>query len=76
MTEAQTIEAIFEDGVFRPLETPVGLPEHMRVKITIEPQMTEDRPFLQFVGILSDEEAVELERVIAEEFSKVDVDAW
>lgn len=29
-----TIDAIFEDGVFRPV-TPISLPEHQRVRITL-----------------------------------------
>lgn len=34
MSEQQTIEAIFEDGVFKPL-VEVKLPEHQRVSIAV-----------------------------------------
>ena len=36
MGRAKTIDAIFEDGVFRPLEA-VRLPEHQRVALLITP---------------------------------------
>lgn len=34
MAEARTIEAVFEDGVFRPLSA-VRLPEHQRVSLVV-----------------------------------------
>jgi predicted DNA-binding antitoxin AbrB/MazE fold protein len=37
------IEAVYEDGVFKPVE-PVDLPEHSRVKV--EPETTGDDPSL------------------------------
>ncbi len=32
---SRTIEAIYEDGVLKPLE-PLGLPEHARTRVTVE----------------------------------------
>ncbi len=32
---SRTIEAIYEDGVLKPLE-PLGLPEHARTRVTLE----------------------------------------
>ncbi|MBD6617170.1 DUF104 domain-containing protein [Komarekiella sp. 'clone 1'] len=57
MPESQTIEAIYEDRVLRPLQTLTGVAEHSKVKITIEYQETLTHPLLQFAGIISDEEA-------------------
>lgn len=37
MAEDKTIEAIYEDGVFKPLKPLKGLAEHERVRLTIEP---------------------------------------
>lgn len=34
--EPKTVEAIYENGVLRPLQTLEGLPEHSNVKIEIE----------------------------------------
>ncbi|MCC5666919.1 antitoxin family protein [Nostoc sp. CHAB 5784] len=68
MPESQTIEAIYEDGVFRPLQTLTGVAEHSKVKIIIEYQETLTHPLLQFAGIISDEEAAQLQAVIHQEF--------
>ncbi len=32
---SRTVEAIYEDGVLKPLE-PLGLPEHARTRVTVE----------------------------------------
>jgi len=74
MTESQTLEAIYENGILRPLKMLTGLPEHTKVKIIVEYEVV--NPLLQFAGILSDEEAEAIQAVIAEEFGKVDLDEW
>ncbi len=70
------IEAIYENGILRPLQPLLGVTEHSKVKITIEAKEAEPHPLLQFAGILSDEEAAELQHMIEEEFEKVDPHAW
>ena len=65
MTKMQTIEAIYEDGVLRPLETLTNLPERCRVKLMIELEPELPHRLRQFAGILSDEEAAELQQTIA-----------
>lgn len=37
MAISKTIEAIYEDGIFKPLKPVQGLSEHERVRLTIEP---------------------------------------
>ena len=76
MPETQTIEAIYEDGVLRPLQTLTGIAEHSKVKIIIEYQQTPPHPLLQFAGILSDEEAAQLQSVIDQEFEQIDSNGW
>lgn len=76
MADSQTIEAVYENGVLRPLQTLVGLMEHSKVKITIEYEEVSTHPLLQFAGILRDEEAAELQSVIAQEFEQIDPNAW
>ena len=71
-----TIDAIYENGVLRPLEPLQGLSEHNKVRITIESEKTKVHPLLQFAGILSNEEAAALQAIIEEEFEKVDPNAW
>jgi predicted DNA-binding antitoxin AbrB/MazE fold protein len=76
MARKQTVEAIYEGGVLRPLETLANLPEHCQVKLTIEFEPKLPYRLMQFAGILSDEEAAELQQTIAEEFEKIDPHAW
>ncbi len=76
MAELQTIEAVYENGVFRPLQTVTGLVEHSKVKLAIESEAQSIHPLAKFAGILSNEEAAEIQAVLAEEFSKVDTNGW
>jgi len=76
MQARQTVEAIYEDGVLRPLEVLEGVPEHSKVKIAIGCDKTPPHPLLQFAGILSDEEAAQLRQSIQETFGKVDPHGW
>jgi predicted DNA-binding antitoxin AbrB/MazE fold protein len=76
MAQTQTIEAIYENGVLRPLQALPGLPENSKVKITIECEQATQHPLLEFAGILSDEEAADLQRTIADEFEKIDPNGW
>ena len=72
----QIIEAIYENGVLRPLKPLKGFPEHSKLKITIEAEDIEPHPLLQFAGILSNEEAAELTRLIETEFEEIDPNGW
>ena len=76
MPQPQTVEAIYENGVLRPLKALEGLAEHSKVKITIEGEETSPHPLLRFAGILSDKEAAELRHVIENEFEGIDPNAW
>ncbi len=64
---SQHIEAIYEDGVLKPLQ-PLQLPEHQRVKVTIDemPESPEDalKAWQRVYEGLSDEEIAELEAII------------
>lgn len=76
MLQSQTVEAIYENGVLRPLQALEGLVEPCKVKITIERGEAAPHPFLRFAGILSDDEAAELRRIIEAEFERIDPNAW
>jgi predicted DNA-binding antitoxin AbrB/MazE fold protein len=46
----QSVEAIYENGVFRPLE-PVNLPEHQRVQVTVaDEDEWLDRDYIQWAA--------------------------
>jgi len=60
-------EAIYEDGVLKPLE-PIKLSEHQRVTITIQPLLIEDpdqelESWHQVYAGLSDQEVSEIESI-------------
>jgi len=72
----RTIEAIYEQGVLRPLEPLEGLEEHCRVKVTVEVTEPAPHPLAECIGILPDEDAEEMQRIIGDEFEKVDLRDW
>ena len=76
MTESQTIEAVYENGIFRPVHPVAGLVEHSKVTLAIEHEAQAVHPLAKFAGILSDEEAEEVQTILAEEFGKVDASGW
>jgi predicted DNA-binding antitoxin AbrB/MazE fold protein len=71
----RTVEAVYENGVLRPLEPLEDLKEHERVRITIE---TDEggHPLADCIGILPDEDAEEMRQIIEQEFEKVDLSEW
>lgn len=71
----QTLDAIYERGVLRPLGSIDWLKENSVVQITIR---HEDRagPLAACIGILPDEDARELRQIIADEFERIDPDEW
>ena len=76
MPHVQTVEAIYENGVLRPLKALEGFAEPCKVKITIQCEETTPHSLLRFAGILSDAEAAELRRLIEDEFERIDLNAW
>ena len=71
----KTIDAIYENGILRPLKPLDWLPEHRRVKVTVTTN-EKPHPLDHVIGSLSDEDARELEQIIEEEFEKVDPNDW
>ena len=65
-----TIPAIYEDGVFRPLE-PVDIPMGTRASvILVAPDA--DKSWMQLCGTLSDDEAKDMLAAIEEAFEQVE----
>jgi predicted DNA-binding antitoxin AbrB/MazE fold protein len=71
----RTIEAIFENGVFRPIEPLVGVNEHEKVMVTFTAPETA-RPLMGWKGGLSNDDALTMQQVIAEEFERLNPDEW
>lgn len=70
-----TIEAIFANGVLRPLAPVDFLDENRRVTLTVAVPEGK-RPLSGWVGGLSDADAKEMLRVINAEFEQVNPDDW
>ena len=72
----KTIHAIYEHGVLRPLKPIEGLTENTEVEVTVSVKKETAHPLLKFAGILSEEEANKMLKIIEEEFETVNVDEW
>lgn len=73
----KSFEAIFANGVFRPLAPLPELRENDRVNITLSRVSAgATHPFADWVGTLPDDEAREMMRTIEEEFERVNPDEW
>ncbi len=72
----KTIHALYEHGILRPLEPIEGLRENTEVEVTIAVKQKELSPILRFAGILSEEEANKMLRIVEEEFERVNLDEW
>ena len=70
------VEAIFENGVFRPLKPMKGIKDKSRVTVEVVSPDTAAHPLDGCIGVLSDEDANEMMRIVEEEFEKVDPREW
>ena len=71
----ETLPAVFENGVFRPLRRPKGLAEHRQVTLTVDVE-EEVSSLADLVGSLSSEDAQEMREIIEREFEHVDPREW
>ncbi len=65
------IEAVFEDNVLKPLSPLEGLQEHEKVTVILCPR-AEKRGLRRLVGTLSHEEAQALQKIIDDEFERIE----
>ena len=71
----RTLEAVFENGVFRPLTRPEGIAEHGRVMLTVT---AEEKPssLADLGGRISPDDAEEMRAIVEREFERVDLREW
>ena len=71
----KTLEAVFENGVFRPIERPEGIAEHRLVTLTVT---LDDKPasFADLSGCMSADDAEEMRAIVGREFEHVDLREW
>lgn len=72
----KTIYAIYEHGILRPLELIKEIGENTEVEVTIAVKQKELSPILRFAGILSEEEANTMLKIVEEEFERVNLNDW
>ncbi len=71
----RTIEAIYANGVLRPLLPVDFLDENRQVTVTVTVAENK-RPLEGWIGGMSNTDADEMRRVIHAEFEQVDADDW
>jgi predicted DNA-binding antitoxin AbrB/MazE fold protein len=69
------LEAVYENGVFRPLTRPEGIAEHGRVTLTVT---AEEHPasLADLAGRISADDAQEMRAIVEREFERVDLREW
>lgn len=72
----KTIQAIYKDGVLKPLEPLEGIEENGRVTLTVHQPLPKSHPLADCFGILPDEDANEMREAIEREFERIDPDKW
>ncbi len=72
----QTINAVYEGGVLRPLQSLEGIAEHAQVKLTVESVDAAGNGLADCIGILPDEDAAEMRRIVESEFEQVNLHEW
>ena len=71
----ETLDAVYEDGVFRPLKTPTGLTEHRRVTLTVTSEFV-PASLAELAGSMALEDAEDMRSIVEQEFEHVDPSEW
>jgi len=71
----KTVQAVYENGVFRPLKRPEGIAEHRQVTLTVT---AEEQPssLADLAGRISADDAEDMRRIVDREFERVDLREW
>ena len=68
---AKTVEAVYEDNVLKPVEPIKGIKEHERVLVILCSHPIK-KGLRELVGTLTHEEAEVMQKLIDEEFEKIE----
>jgi len=71
----KTVEAVYENGVFRPLKYPEGIAEHRQVTLTVTAQ-EQPSSLADLAGRISADDAEEMRVIVEREFERVDPREW
>jgi predicted DNA-binding antitoxin AbrB/MazE fold protein len=72
----RSFEAIYSNGVLRPVEPVDFLDENRRVTVLVEMPDESRRPLAGWVGGLTNGDAEDMRRSIEADFEQVDPDDW
>ena len=67
----QTIEAVYENNVLKPIKPLIGIMEHESVVIVVRPHPVK-KGLREVAGTLTHKEAKEMQKLIDEEFEKIE----
>jgi predicted DNA-binding antitoxin AbrB/MazE fold protein len=70
-SSTQTIEAVYEDNVLKPIKPLRGIMEHENVIVIVRPQHAK-KCLRDLVGTLTHEEAKEMQSIVDGEFEKIE----
>ena len=71
----ETLEAVYEDGVFKPLSVPSGVREHGRVTLTVTDAIAPGS-LADLHGLMPSEDADEMREIVERDFESVDRGGW
>lgn len=72
----KTIHAVYEHGVFKPLEPVEGIEENTELDVTVSIGEEVSNTVLKFAGVLSDDEAAGMMKTVDEEFERINLNEW
>ncbi|HVU62949.1 MAG TPA: antitoxin family protein [Phycisphaerales bacterium] len=77
----RSFKAIFENGVIRPLQPLLGLPNRASLDVTVTsldhvPSTTDANGVRACLGTISDADAAEMAKLVTDEFERVDERDW
>ncbi len=72
----KTFHAIFKHGVLKPLEPVEGIEENTELEVVVSTEKKIQSPLIRFSGILSEEEADDMMKVVDNEFERINPDDW
>ena len=76
MSMVKRFEAVYEHGIIRPLQPLNGLTDLTQLTLSIERAQAPTGDWRSCIGTLPDEDARRMREIVADEFSRIDADAW
>ena len=70
------IRAIYEEGVFRPLDSLKELPDRTTVQLHVETVARDGGRLSDFAGLWTEQEADEVAALVEAEFERIDPRDW